>query len=429
MDPSAFVASLPSATVSDLRRRVAVSDRTIDAELRELGLNKLGQRLKVLAVLRALEGTASAPAGAATDKACGNAQPGPPRRPRVAFVCHTGYFVGGSFGGATRASLAMIKQARRVCGIPADGGGIDVIACVQLPVPEGLVFKLEGGRLGRLDWEGETILVGRPAVLTAALRAQHYDAVIALSIEMPILELALGLRASVRYATPHNYYLPPFGPFRRYPVREGHAELLLKMDALLSPCQHHCKFLQRWGPPGLVTRPLYAADYHYFHEPSTIDEPRPPHLHSTVDHTAEGVTLPTPPPPRGPEAPTSAAAPSPAAATATAAATAAAAIAVATGWRAAPAETAADTDNTDTDVSLVVASKTLHLLTLLLLGEALGRVAEAPVLVNRRARGQTYLSQLNSARYSPKGRVGGGWGMGGVMVRGREAWGVYAGLM
>ena len=76
------------------------------------------------------------------------------------------------------------------------------------------------------------------------------------------------LRTRVLYATPHNYYLPPFGPFRRFEVAPNHHAMLQRLDALLSPCVHHCEYLQRWGPSGLTTRPLYAADYHYFHEES-----------------------------------------------------------------------------------------------------------------------------------------------------------------
>ena len=54
---------------------------------------------------------------------------------------------------ATRASLAMLRDARRICN--SFGGGVDVLALVQTPVPEALVFKLEGDALGELEWEGE----------------------------------------------------------------------------------------------------------------------------------------------------------------------------------------------------------------------------------------------------------------------------------
>ena len=81
----------------------------------------------------------------------------------------------------------------------------------------------------------------------------------------------LELRATRIYATPHNYYLPPFGPFRRFDVQRGHPELLAKVDAVLCPCQHHCDYMQRWGPAGMTTRPLFAADYHYFHSDDGVD--------------------------------------------------------------------------------------------------------------------------------------------------------------
>ena len=150
---------------------------------------------------------------------------------------------------------------------------MDVIAVTQTPVPERLVFKLENDQLAELNWEGERILVGRAPVLLAALRNQHYDVIISLSIEYPILELAMQISATVRYGTPHNYYLPPFGPFRRFPVRAGHIDMLKRLDALLSPCEHHCEFLRRWGYDGLIARPLYAADYHYFHSDACLEGP------------------------------------------------------------------------------------------------------------------------------------------------------------
>ena len=86
-----------------------------------------------------------------------------------------------------------------------------------------------------------------------------------------MVTLALSLRSTVTYATPHNYYLPPFGPFNRFEVKRGHPELLGRLDALLSPCEHHCAYLRRWSPVPLVTRPLYAADYHYFHADVVAD--------------------------------------------------------------------------------------------------------------------------------------------------------------
>ena len=80
-----------------------------------------------------------------------------------------------------------------------------------------------------------------------------------------MLRFSLQIPGSRYYAMAHNYYLPPFGPFKRFPTADGHPERLLRMDGLLCPCNHHCAFLQRWGPPGLRTLPLFAADYQYFH--------------------------------------------------------------------------------------------------------------------------------------------------------------------
>ncbi|KOO28081.1 hypothetical protein Ctob_009296 [Chrysochromulina tobinii] len=135
------------------------------------------------------------------------------------ILAEQGYFTGGSFGGATLASLAMLREAGRICGTPDGGGGLDVIALVQTPVPEALVYKLEHGQLGELPWEhDQCVLVGRAPALLTALKNRHYDVVMALSIEQAILAFALELRATAHYATPHNYYLPPFGPFRRFPT-------------------------------------------------------------------------------------------------------------------------------------------------------------------------------------------------------------------
>lgn len=271
------LAGLTQNQIDELLVHVDAGRSAIDARLRELGFHKLGQRIRMwnaLDNLRAEAGKSTvhrdwctdANSCTGPDSTLPGRHPSAPVPPRCAFICHTGYFSGGSFGGATRASLAMIHEARRVCGHPAHGGGVDIIALVQTPVPEALVFKLENDHLGELLWEGERVLVGRSKVLLSALRHRQYDIVVALSIEQVILAFALELRATAYYATPHNYYLPPFGPFRRFPVQNGHSALLQKLDALLCPCRHHCEYLRRWGPPKIVARPLYAADYHYFHE-------------------------------------------------------------------------------------------------------------------------------------------------------------------
>jgi len=217
----------PPPSDADLLARRAVLCRilaeqgrpALDAKLRDLGFSKLGQRMKAINALQkaaAEECESSGSGSPATAPARSSA-------PRCAFVCHTGYFTGGSFGGATLASLAMLREAGRICGTPDGGGGLDVIALVQTPVPEALVYKLEHGQLGELPWEhNQCVLVGRAPALLTALKHRHYDVVMALSIEQAILAFALELRATAHYATPHNYYLPPFGPFRRFPVRSGH---------------------------------------------------------------------------------------------------------------------------------------------------------------------------------------------------------------
>ena len=216
----------PPPSEADLLARRAVLCRilaeqgrpALDAKLRDLGFSKLGQRMKAINALH------KAAAEEYESSASGSPAIAPARSPtpRCAFVCHTGYFRG-SFGGATLASLAMLREAACICGTPDGGGGLDVIALVQTPVPEALVYKLEHGQLGELPWEhNQSVLVGRAPALLTALAHRHYDVVMALSIEHAILAFALELRATAHYATPHNYYLPPFGPFRRFPVRSGH---------------------------------------------------------------------------------------------------------------------------------------------------------------------------------------------------------------
>jgi hypothetical protein len=74
-------------------------------------------------------------------------------------------------------------------------------------------------------------------------------------------------------------------------VRDGHVALLQRLDGLLSPCMHHCEYLQRWGPPGLQVRTLYAADYHYFHVPTTAGS----QTIGAVSGAATGVSRSLPP--------------------------------------------------------------------------------------------------------------------------------------
>ena len=149
-----------SATLRRLLR--SGETKAVHERLRSVGMTKLGDRLRAIGTLTLEAGAEEDIVPVALPSARGLTAMLP--RPRVAFVCHTGYFSGG-FGGATRASLSMIREARRICGSADGGGGLDVIALVQKPVPEALVFKLEDGRLGELDWEGERVLVGRDDVL------------------------------------------------------------------------------------------------------------------------------------------------------------------------------------------------------------------------------------------------------------------------
>lgn len=210
--------------------------------------------------------------------------PGSLRGMRVAVIAHTGYFSGDSYGGATRASLALVREVKRLCG----HSSADILALIPKPCPEGLVYALlphkhgststasstlaaaadaEPIALGVHHWEEYDVLIGEHQALVSALSGRHYDVVLSLSIEVALLELTCALQATQRWAMAHNYYLPPFGPFRRHAPQPGHVALLRRMDWILSPCTHHCRYIDRWGPkdPSLKTQPLWAADYHYFH--------------------------------------------------------------------------------------------------------------------------------------------------------------------
>lgn len=168
------------------------SRQAVDARLKAIGVAKLGRRLVVMNALDALRADGpSLESNAASDAeeaprlhngdvedAASADQHGPrpllelPCGGRIVVVCHTGFFASDQFGGATRANLAMVREIRRACG----SAGLDIVALLQRPVPERMVFKLEGGRLGELPWEGERVLVGRDAELLAALRSRMCDA-------------------------------------------------------------------------------------------------------------------------------------------------------------------------------------------------------------------------------------------------------------
>ena len=89
------------------------------------------------------------------------------------------------------------------------------------------------------------MLVGEEGALSRAVADHHYDAVIALSLEPELLRFALKLDGARRYVLAHNYYLPPFGPFRRAEPCADHVELLAGMDEIWSPCEHHREYLLR----------------------------------------------------------------------------------------------------------------------------------------------------------------------------------------
>ena len=217
---------------------------------------------------------------------------------RIAFVCHTGYLAGNSFGGATLASLALMREGMRVCAGVA-GAGADVFALAQSPLVEALVFKLgdDSGAVGLLEGTADAAeqqrvppsLIGDPAaLLTFALaRVQAmgapYHAVFTISIEPVLVEFANKLPSMRRYGLCHNYYMPPFGPLSKFsqggytPERgvqassgtsavSAHVDALRKQDAILSPCEHHAAYLRRWAPPDFPPcAPLFAAEYRYFH--------------------------------------------------------------------------------------------------------------------------------------------------------------------
>ena len=169
--------ALPAEALSAVRAQQGREQR--HALLRELGVEKLGHRLALIASIDAsVEASDSGDVLAAPPAALAAAL-------RVAFVCHTGYFQGG-FGGATRASLAMLREARRLYANSARGG-VDVLALTSRPQPEGLAHKLGDKRaLGVLRWEeGLKVLVGEADELQAAAAARPapYHVVIALSIE------------------------------------------------------------------------------------------------------------------------------------------------------------------------------------------------------------------------------------------------------
>ena len=233
---------------SDLDALAALDRHAVDSRLRSLGIAKIGQRCRIALALQSRITPSSTPQIAGL---------------RVAVVCNSSYFAGTSYGGAVRASLALLREIRRICG---GSGTLEIFALLPKPVPAALAFKLGPGRVGVLEWGEEQVWVGKPDdLLRLSGSARAYHAVISLSIEPPMVGFAASLHGERHWALAHNYYLPPFGPFRRFEAQPGHAEALCALDALLCPCEHLAAYMRRWGPERLCTQPLYAADYHYLH--------------------------------------------------------------------------------------------------------------------------------------------------------------------
>ena len=236
---------------SDLDALAALDRHAVDSRLRSLGIAKIGQRCRIALALQSRMAPSSTPQIAGL---------------RVAVVCNSSYFAGTSYGGAVRASLALLREIRRICGSSSGSGTLEIFALLPKPVPAALAFKLGPGRVGVLEWGEEQVWVGKPEdLLRLSGSARAYHAVISLSIEPPMVGFAASLRGERHWALAHNYYLPPFGPFRRFEAQPGHAEALCALDALLCPCEHLAAYMRRWGPERLCAQPLYAADYHYLH--------------------------------------------------------------------------------------------------------------------------------------------------------------------
>ena len=236
---------------SDLDALAALDRHAVDSRLRSLGIAKIGQRCRIALALQSRITPSSTPQIAGL---------------RVAVVCNSSYFAGTSYGGAVRASLALLREIRRICGSGSGSGTLEIFALLPKPVPAALAFKLGPGRVGVLEWGEEQVWVGKPDdLLRLSGSARAYHAVISLSIEPPMVGFAASLHGERHWALAHNYYLPPFGPFRRFEAQPGHAEALCALDALLCPCEHLAAYMRRWGPERLCTQPLYAADYHYLH--------------------------------------------------------------------------------------------------------------------------------------------------------------------
>ena len=139
--------------VAALTALVANGDRLgALSALKTAGVAKVGERQRLVNALARLHKSGELSALRAADAAPRAADAAPRDTTplpglRVAFVCHSGYFAGGSFGGALRASLAMIREVRRL-------GAADVLALAQ-PSATRLARALEGGALAEGGFDGQ----------------------------------------------------------------------------------------------------------------------------------------------------------------------------------------------------------------------------------------------------------------------------------
>ena len=123
-----------SDALSEADGLAALADRdAVDSRLRSLGIAKIGQRCRIALALQSREAAPSS-----TPQAAGL---------RVAVVCNSSYFAGASYGGAVRASLALLREIRRICG-SAGSSTLDIFGILPKPVPAAV----------RLAWRGKVSL-------------------------------------------------------------------------------------------------------------------------------------------------------------------------------------------------------------------------------------------------------------------------------
>ena len=167
----------------------------MDSQLRSLGITKIGQRARIALALQSRAALSPMPQAAGL---------------RVAVVCNSSYFAGTSYGGAVRASLALLREIRRICSSSSGSGTLEIFALLPRPVPEALAFKLGSRRIGVLEWGEERVWVGKPEDLQPLLGSgRSYHAVISLSIEPALVGFAASVRGDRHWALAHNYCACP----------------------------------------------------------------------------------------------------------------------------------------------------------------------------------------------------------------------------